>query len=81
MPSFFAGWYTAEMPLWHIVWQVGATVGFVVAGALGSWPGWVALGVNAAAWTGLVVQARVAGGARLVFQAAEEEVPFAVPAP
>ena len=22
VPSFFAGWYTAEMPVWHIAWQV-----------------------------------------------------------
>ncbi|HTT87155.1 MAG TPA: alpha/beta hydrolase [Acidimicrobiales bacterium] len=81
VPSFFAGWYTAEMPVWHIVWQVAATVLFALEGALGSWPGWVALGVNAAAWTGLVVHARVGGGAHLVFQRAEDEVPFAVPAP
>jgi len=76
VPSFFAGWYTAEMPVWHIVWQVGATVAFGVEGALGSWPGWVALGVNAASWTGLVVHARVSGSARHVFTMAEEEVPL-----
>ena len=28
VPSFFAGWYTAEMPIWHIVWQGAATVVF-----------------------------------------------------
>ena len=58
VPSFFAGWYTAEMPVWHIAWQGAATVAFGFAGAFRSWPGWVALGVNAAAWTGLVVHAR-----------------------
>ena len=79
VPSFFAGWYTAEMPVWHIVWQLGATVAFALEGALGSWPGWVALGVNAASWTGLVVQARLSGGARHVFRMAEEEVPLPVP--
>ncbi|HUI04760.1 MAG TPA: hypothetical protein VLZ77_14570, partial [Acidimicrobiales bacterium] len=46
VPSFFAGWYTAEMPVWHVVWQVGATVLFAFEGAFGAWPGWVALGVN-----------------------------------
>ena len=76
VPSFFAGWYTAEMPVWHIVWQVAATVAFALEGALGSWPGWVALGVNAAAWTGLVVHARLSGRARHVFSRAEEEVPL-----
>ena len=55
-PWIFAGWYTAEMPLWHIAWQVAATVVFGLEGALGSWPGWVALGVNAASWSGLVVR-------------------------
>src|SRR3984893_14626531 len=51
VPSFFAGWYTAELPVWHIAWQAAATVAFGLEGALGSWPGWVALGVNAASWT------------------------------
>ena len=78
VPSFFAGLYTAEMPVWHIVWQVGATVAFALEGALGSWPGWVALGVNAASWTGLVVHARVSGRARDVFTMAEEEMPLPV---
>jgi len=73
--AFFAGWYTAEMPLWHIAWQGAATVAFGLEGALGSWPGWVALGVNAASWTGLVVHARVSAGARSVFLRAEEEMP------
>ncbi len=74
VPSFFAGWYTAEMPLWHIVWQAAATVAFALEGALGSWPGWVALGVNAAAWTGLVVHARLSAGAGGVFSRAEAEM-------
>src|SRR5579863_3737082 len=28
--SFFGGWYTAEMPIWHIAWQVAATIGFAL---------------------------------------------------
>jgi acetyl esterase/lipase len=76
VPSFFAGWYTAEMPVWHIAWQAAATVAFGVEGALGSWPGWVALGVNAASWSGLVVHARISAGARGVFGRAEEEMPL-----
>src|ERR1700688_3907875 len=73
VPSFFAGWYTAEMPVWHIVWQVAATVVFALVGALGSWPGWVALGINVAAWTGLVVLARISRSARFVFSRPEGE--------
>ena len=76
VPSFFAGWYTAEMAVWHIVWQVAATVAFAFAGGLGSWPGWVALGINGAAWAGLVVHARISGQAQLVFSRAEEEIPI-----
>ncbi len=74
VPGFFAGWYTAEMAVWHIVWQVAATVAFALEGALGSWPGWVGLGVNTVAWTGLLVHARVSAGARDVFRRAEEEL-------
>jgi acetyl esterase/lipase len=74
VPSFFAGWYTAEMPLWHIGWQVAATVLFALGGAFGSWPAWVGLGINVLAWTGLAVHARVSLHARHVFAAAEEEL-------
>jgi acetyl esterase/lipase len=74
VPSFFAGWYTGEMPVWHIVWQAAATVGFALAGALGYWPGWVGLAVNLLAWTGLVVLVRSSVRARLVFSRAEAAV-------
>jgi acetyl esterase/lipase len=76
VPSFFAGWYTAEMPIWHIAWQGAATVVFGLEGAFGWWPGWVGLGVSAASWTGLVVHARISAGARGVFVRAEEEMPL-----
>jgi acetyl esterase/lipase len=79
VPSFFAGVYTGEMPVWHVVWQVAATALFAFAGALRYWPGWVALGINAAAWTGLAVHARVSANARQVFARAEEQ-PQPVPA-
>ena len=79
VPSFFAGWYTGEMPIWHVVWQLGATVAFALEGALGFWPGWVALGVNLLAWTGLVALARSSSGAVHVFSRAEDEFPIAVP--
>ena len=81
VPSFFAGWYTAEMPVWHIAWQGAATAVFAFGGAFAAWPGWLALGINVLSWTGLVVHARLGGSARAVFQRAEEEVPFAVPGP
>ncbi len=57
VPSFFAGWLTGELPLHHLVWQLAATVGFVLAGALDGWQGWAALGVSVASWSGLVLLA------------------------
>jgi acetyl esterase/lipase len=76
VPSFFAGLYTAEMPVWHVVWQVAATAAFAAAGAFGSWPGWVGLGLSLAAWVGLLVHFRVSGGAHHVFARAEAEIPL-----
>jgi acetyl esterase/lipase len=79
VPSFFAGWYIAELPVWHIVWQVAATVAFALVGALRWWPGWLGLGVSVAAWTGLVVQARLSAGAGAVFSRSLEELPLPDP--
>jgi len=79
--SFFAGWFTAELPLLHIVWQAGATVLFAVAGAFGHWPGWVGLGVTAASWGGLVALARGGDRARDVLAAAFEDVAVPLPVP
>src|SRR5574340_1488767 len=74
--SFFAGWYTAEMPVWHIAWQAGATVAFAYLGAFGSWPGWLGLGLAVASWVGLGVHAAIADRAHGVFTQAETEVPL-----
>lgn len=78
--SFFAGWYTAEMPVWHIVWQAAATVAFGFAGAFGYWPGWLGLGVALASWAGLLVHASIADRSHGVLSQAEAEVPLP-PAP
>jgi len=76
VPSFFAGWYTGELPLWHIVWQAATTVGFGFAGAFASWPGWTGLVVAGISWAGLGVLAMIGHDARDVFVRAEEEVPL-----
>lgn len=76
VPSFFAGWYTGELPVWHIVWQAAATVGFAFSGAFGHWPGWVGLGVAVGSWIGLGVLARISYDTRAVFMRVEEEVPL-----
>jgi len=75
--SFFAGWYTAEMPLWHIVWQAAATVVFGFEGAFRSWPGWLGLGIAVASWVGLLVHAAIAARSVHVLSQAEAEVPIA----
>ncbi|MGH8984493.1 MAG: alpha/beta hydrolase fold domain-containing protein [Acidimicrobiia bacterium] len=52
--SFFAGWLTGELALFHLAWQLVATVVFVSLGALDDWPGVVGLAVSIASWIGLV---------------------------
>ena len=74
--SFFAGWYTAEMPVWHIVWQAAATVVFGFLGAFGAWPGWLGLGVALTSWAGLGVHHVMANRAHHVLTQAEAEVPL-----
>ncbi|MBW2271571.1 MAG: alpha/beta hydrolase [Deltaproteobacteria bacterium] len=53
VPSFFAGWLTSELVGHHFAWQLLATVGFVAAGALERWPGWLGLAITLASWAGL----------------------------
>ncbi len=73
VPSFFAGWYTGELPVWHIVWQVAATGVFALTGAFRWWPGWVGLAVAVSSWTGLGVLAAIGHGADRVFAGVEAE--------
>lgn len=61
--SFAAGWITSELALHHVVWQVATSAVLIAYGALGSWPGWVGLGVSALSWLTLVVLAVRARGA------------------
>lgn len=58
IPGFFAGWLANELVFHHFAWQVLATIGFVLAGALETWPGWVALGVVLLQWLGNLVIVR-----------------------
>lgn len=52
--SFFAAWLTGELALFHLAWQIVATVVFVWLGALDEWPGLLALGITLGSWIGLV---------------------------
>lgn len=60
VPSFFAGWLTSELAAHHFAWQLVATVGFVAAGALEAWPGWVGLGLTVGSWVALLALVAVA---------------------
>src|SRR5262249_6708337 len=51
---FFAGWLTAELPLYHIAWQLAATAAFWRMHAFYAWPGWVGLGVALLTWVALL---------------------------
>lgn len=51
VPAFFASWLTIELAPQLLVLHVAGVGLFVALGALGSWPGWVALAVSAlTAW-------------------------------
>lgn len=70
VPSFFAGWLTAELSGHHFAWQVVATVVFVALGALDAWPGWVGLGITVASWLGLLALVPVSRRAAPVLETA-----------
>ena len=70
IPSFFAGWLTAELSAHHFAWQLAATIGFVAAGALDAWPGWLGLGITVASWGGLLALVPIARSAEPVVEAA-----------
>jgi acetyl esterase/lipase len=72
--SFFSGWLTGELPLHHIVWQALATLIFGLLGAFGFWPGWIGLGVTAAAWIGLAGLYRESHRSRAVVEKALEGI-------
>jgi len=65
---FFAGWLTGELAIHHIAWQALATLGFVWAGALSAWPGWLGLGITLASWAGLLRSLRAAHGTPAVVE-------------
>src|SRR5262245_48300703 len=71
--SFFAGWLTLELPLHHVAWQALVALGFVAAGALSAWPGWLALGLTALSWMGLASAGARAIAAHRVLDAALDE--------
>jgi acetyl esterase/lipase len=71
--SFFAGWLTSELPLHHAAWQALVALGFVGAGALSAWPGWLALALTVLSLAGLALAGARALAAHGVLEAALEE--------
>ncbi|MCU1457634.1 MAG: carboxylesterase family protein [Actinomycetia bacterium] len=58
-PSFIAAWVTNEAAPLQLLWQIAATVLFVILGALDHPLGWVGLGITLVSWAaliGLIVQ-------------------------
>lgn len=51
--GFFSAWLTTELAIFHLAWQLVATLAFISAGALGSWPGIVGLMLTCLSWVGL----------------------------
>jgi acetyl esterase/lipase len=68
--SFFAGWFTGELPIQNLVWQAVATAGFGVLGAFGYWPGWVGLAITAGSWVGLLGLQRTGAASMKVIEEA-----------
>lgn len=71
--SFVAGWLTTELALHHILWQALLTTIFVAAGALETWPGWLALAITAVSWYGLTSLYRSGRRAERVVEHALQE--------
>ncbi|MGH7895109.1 MAG: alpha/beta hydrolase fold domain-containing protein [Candidatus Binatia bacterium] len=70
LASFFAGWLTTELAFHHLAWQLAMTLGFMWAGALAAWPGWVGLGITLVSWGGLARCYATAGQAEWVVESA-----------
>ncbi|MFO0553602.1 MAG: alpha/beta hydrolase [Polyangiaceae bacterium] len=58
--SFFAGWLTSELALYHLLFQAGGALVFIGLGALSAWPGWVASALVLASMALLVASQRQA---------------------
>jgi acetyl esterase/lipase len=69
IPSFFGGWLTSELSAHHFAWQLVATIGFVLAGALDAWPGWAGLGITIASWGALLALLPMSRSAERVLEA------------
>lgn len=78
-PLWLPALLTGELALHQIAWQGIATALFIWAGALDSWPGWVALGVTVASWIGLVWLFVQGGQAKRVIATALSETVGIVP--
>ncbi len=71
--TFFAAWLTTELAAWFLAFQVLITLGFVAAGALSEWTGWLGLAITLASWVGLGYIVHSARRTAQVFSAAFDE--------
>ena len=71
--SFFSGWLTTELAVFHLAWQAVVTAFFVDAGALDAWSGRIGLVLTAVSWAGLAWMVAVALRTGAVMDAALRE--------
>ncbi|MGI9601573.1 MAG: alpha/beta hydrolase fold domain-containing protein [Acidimicrobiales bacterium] len=72
-PILMVAWPTSEWPLFHIGWQVLATVGFAFAGAFDNTVGLVGLAISLVSWVGLIQVYRIGRRARPTMAGAFEQ--------
>jgi acetyl esterase/lipase len=56
--GFFVAWVTTELAPIHLLVQIALTGGFVAAGALEHWPGWLGLGISVVSWVFLATSVK-----------------------
>jgi acetyl esterase/lipase len=70
---FFIAWLTGELAIFHIAWQMAASMLFIAAGALQSGYGYAGLVISALSWAGLYYFHRQGKVSSVVFEQALRE--------
>lgn len=68
--SFLVGWWTSELPLHQLAWQVFGAFVLVQLGALHDWPGVLGLAISVVSWAALIFLAITATRSGEIFERA-----------